>query len=278
MAYRKSNSSGRSRQRSNYGYERAKQHIQDAKNLTSELGGTDTDVKKWFFSLSSSQRETIFNKYGKTYGASKEEYARIAYPAWKTGKKHMSGLVAGRLFSLLPPLMPVRDKFELVENLWKHVGPTKKILIKAGTKSPTELVINTVKDEVSKLTTSWAVPEQMTKRFNWLAQNDSTVYQQLLAHIKQKEKELGETVLADQVPQLKNKFQNEINETTSRLSYIIDVGKQMVELRMEGEGDAIEVVDWYAAGSGVNGLTSSKNGWVGWLLLGIVALGLFSLL
>ena len=37
--------------RRNYGQERALQHIQEAKDLSRELGGTDEDVKSYFFSL-----------------------------------------------------------------------------------------------------------------------------------------------------------------------------------------------------------------------------------
>ena len=214
MAYRrKAAYSGRQRKQRNYGYEKAKQHIEEANRLTAELGGTDKDVKKWFFSLNSSKREVIFTKYGAKYGATKEEYARVAFTDWKTGKKKMSGLVAERLFSLLPPMMPAKVKFELVENLWKHVGPSKKVLVMAGTNSPMETIINTVKEEVASLTTSWTVPEQMTKSFNWLAQNDSAVYQQLLAHIKQKEKELkarGSTTGINNNTTLKKKKQKKI--------------------------------------------------------------------
>ena len=79
MAYRRKRSGARNRA----GYERAKQHIEDAERLTEELGGTDTDVKNWFFSLTPNKRSTIFKKYGQEYGASKEEYARLAYPKWQ---------------------------------------------------------------------------------------------------------------------------------------------------------------------------------------------------
>ena len=58
----------RSGVRNRVGYERAKQHIEDAKRLTEELGGTDTDVKNWFFSLSANKRSIIFKKYGQKYG------------------------------------------------------------------------------------------------------------------------------------------------------------------------------------------------------------------
>ena len=255
MAYKRKRSGAPNRA----GYERAKKHIEDAERLTEELGGTDTDVKNWFFSLSPNKRSTIFKKYGQKYGPSKEEYARIAYPRWKSGRKRMSGLVAERLFNLLPPMMPAKDKLSLVESLWKHVGPEKKILIIAGTESSTESVIDHVEEEVSKLTTDWVVPDQMVNRFKWLAQNDSGIYQKLLAHIEAEEKKLGQAVLKDHIPKLKTKFKNDISDTTSRLSYIIDVGNQMVELRMEGSGENVDIVDWYPAGSQKNDSSTSGS-------------------
>lgn len=255
---------------SNRGREIARQHIEDAKRLTYELGGTDEDVKRWFFSLESSKLNLILKKYGQKYGAEKEEYARSTYSRWKSGRTHMSGTVAERFFNLLPPIMPVKDKFRLVESLWNHVGPSKKILIKVGTGSQIEEILNKVSEEVSKLTTEWIVPDEIARRFHWLAQDDSTIYQQLMSHLKLREKELGKEVLKDQIPQLKAKFTNEIADTTSRISYIIEVGKQLVELRMEGSGDRVEVVEWYPSGGKRKGLAEASSNWWIWLIIGIV--------
>ena len=251
------------------GREFAEQHIRDAERLSFELGGTDKDVKKWFFSLSATKLEAIFTAYGQAHGAIKEDYARSTYNSWKQGRRRMSGTVAERLFALLPPFMPVKDKFLLVESLWNHVGPRKKILIKAGTGAPIQKILDQVTTEVSKLTTNWIVPDGLTRRFNWLAQNDSTTYQQLMSHIKLREKKLGQDVLKDHIPQLKEKFAREISETTSRISYIIEVGNQMVELRLEGTGESVDVVSWYEAGA----KTSESNyRWVFIVIAIIVAI------
>ena len=50
------------------GLERALQHIEDARRLTAELGGTDQDVKEYLFSLSRQQLGPILDAYEQKYG------------------------------------------------------------------------------------------------------------------------------------------------------------------------------------------------------------------
>ena len=257
----------------NTGLERAKQHIREAEELSAELGGTDQDVKKWFFSLNESKLKKVFSLYGDAYGPKKLDYAQETFAAWKSGKRKMSGLVASRLFKLLPPIMPMEDKYDLVESLWNHVGPRKKRLIQAGSQSSSEDIVKIFSEEVGKLTTKWQIPEGMNKRFNWLSENNSKVTQELLSHIRKQEKELGEKVIEQQIPILKEKFSGELKETTIRLSHVIEVGKQSVELRLQGEGSTIKVSDWSPALSGSSDSTGvSPWIWLGGLLILVIVI------
>lgn len=45
------------------GHERARQHIEDARRLSAELGGTDKDVKEYFFSLPPHSLRLILDAY-----------------------------------------------------------------------------------------------------------------------------------------------------------------------------------------------------------------------
>ena len=150
------------------GYEKARQHIEDARQLTRELGGTDQDAKKWFFTRPPVKLNSIFMAYEKVYGRSKADYAREAFSKWKSGKTQMSGTVAEKLFRLLPNMMPLDYKYSLVESLWKHVGPTKKRIVKCGGSTPVDKVVSTVEQEVMKLVTDWDIPDGPTNRFKWL--------------------------------------------------------------------------------------------------------------
>lgn len=228
----------------NKGLEAAKRHIEEAHVLSQELGGTDKDVKQWFFNLPNSERDKVFIKYTNEHGHEAGDYARTTFNDWKTGKRQMSGMVAARLFKLLPPIMPLATKYQLVDSLWNHVAPTKKRLIKAGITTPVNEIIDALTKEVRDLSVNWEIPESMKKRFEWLAQQDSQTYQQLLQHIKEVEKYQGEKILKEQVPILKHKFESDLLETASRLSYIVQVGKQSVELRLTKDIKMITASDW----------------------------------
>ena len=260
---------------SDAGFERAKQHIREARELSAELGGTDTDVKEWFFKLAVPERNKILEKYEAAYGQKAADYARKTIPKWKSGATQMSGMVASRLFSLLPPLMPIQEKFGLVDTLWLHVAPKRKRLVKAGLDTPVDEVVEAVEREVKTLSTDWRLPAQMKKRFEWLSQSDSATYEELLAHLKHQERTLAEEVLRTQIPQLKAKFDEDLNEATSRLSYIVELGKQSVELRISQDIDTISAGEWtpeYASSRGSDSRDSSLWAWIGgglfalWLL------------
>jgi len=272
---KKSSSTVSSSKSKKTGLERAKKHIAEAKELSAELGGTDQDVKKWFFSLKESDMKKVWSLYGEAYGQTKLEYAQLTFPRWKSGKRVMSGLVASRLFKILPPMMPVSAKYDLVESLWNHVGPKKKRLIIAGSQSSSEEIVSIFREEVSNLTTKWEIPNGMSIRFNWLSENNSKVTQELLSHIRKQEKELGERVIEQHVPILKEKFSGELKETTIRLSHIIEVGKQSVELRLQGEGSTIKVSDWYSASTGSSG-SAGGTPWLWIIGLIVAAIVIFS--
>lgn len=238
------------RYRNNYRYnntrsnQAALQHIEDAKRLTKELGGTDQDVKKWFFNLTSNELDPILKEYKERYGQKPYDYALDTLPKWKSGKTKMSGTVAERLFNLLPDFMPLEHKYKLVDSLWQHVGPSKKRLVEAGSDADIDEVIKVVNDEVISLATRWEIPEALNNRFNWLKGADSNVYQKLLSHIKDSERELAIKVLNEQLPILKENFVNNWQDVSSNVNYIIEVGKQSVEVRLIADKASVVAKDW----------------------------------
>lgn len=58
-----------------YGREMAERHIREAIELSAELGGTDQDVKRYFFSLSPDRLRQILEQYGRLHGEPAREYA-----------------------------------------------------------------------------------------------------------------------------------------------------------------------------------------------------------
>ena len=64
---------------------------------------------------------------GADMAAPAREYAANTIPKWRTGRVQMGGMIAERLFNLLPPRMPLAVKYKLVEGLWHHVGSVPNI-------------------------------------------------------------------------------------------------------------------------------------------------------
>ena len=251
----------------------ALEHIEAGKKLSRELGGTDKDVKRWFFNLPNAQLNKILDAYQAKFGPKPGSYARQTFPKWKSGETQMSGLVAERLFSLLPNYMPLETKFNLVESLWKHVAPSKKRLIVAGREADIDEIVLTMEKEIIELTTGWTIPQEMESRFKWLANKDSRVYQQLLSRIKQQEKDLGEQILKAKVPALKSRFENDLRDMTSSISQTLVVGRQSLEIRFEGEHERI----WCGGADNYRSRDGGAAGDNTWILWVIAAIGLLIL-
>ncbi|MDC0949067.1 hypothetical protein OAS86_06980 [Gammaproteobacteria bacterium] len=184
--YRRKRSYSRS-SRASVGQRAAQRHIAEAEDLSKQLGGTDVDVKDYFYSLPKSVLDSVFKTYGEKHGSKAQLYAIETFPKWKTGKRHMSGLVASRLYELLPATMPTQKKYALVESLWKHVGPSSYKIFYVGPDADIEEVSLTIKRYMENVVVDYKIPKSMEGRYDWLSQGDVVLKQQLLNHFRQKE-------------------------------------------------------------------------------------------
>lgn len=212
------------------GHDRALEHIRKAEALSRELGGTDQDVKQYFFSLSPAQSKEVLDKYERKYGKSAREYAEKTVPSWRSGRVNMSGMVAERLFNLLPPTMPLEIKFRLTESLWKHVGPSSNKKYYVGRDVNIEEISQRVKEYLEEVVINYQVPSSMEARFNWLSQGDVGVKQQLLNHFRQLEIQLLSDALRSQLPVLLNHLNSEKGNLTTHTAQVLKVGKHEVQV------------------------------------------------
>ncbi len=174
---------------SEVGLARARQHIREARELSRELGGTDEDVKRYFFSLSSVELRPILDAYERQHSKAAREYAEATFPAWRIGSVKMSGQNAARLFNLLPRFMPLNRKYDLVESLWEKLGPRSEWSIAFGLNVDAKAVDHAVTQHVAKTINAHAIPESLQRRFAWLADGDSQVMQQLLNHFMMRDRQ-----------------------------------------------------------------------------------------
>ena len=176
------------RRRHYEGIDYARRHIEEARQFSREMGGTDADVKAYFFSLSGGELDAVLRAYGRRYGVEKEQYARKTLSKWRHGTTRMSGLVAKRLFDFLPARMPLKKKFELAENVWRHFGPSSEHSYVVGSNASVDDVAQRVATRLDEVVTRYSVPEHVRNRFRWLSVGDVQVQQELLNHFRQLEK------------------------------------------------------------------------------------------
>lgn len=247
------------------GHKRALNHIREAEALSIELGKTDRDVKQYFFSLSSDQLKKILDKYESKYGKVAREYAEKTLPSWKSGKVKMSGLVTERLFNFLPPIMPLEAKFQLIESLWKHVGPSsiKKFYVNPDVNF--EDVAKQVKEYLEEVVINYQIPASMEARFNWLSQGDVIVKQQLLNHFRQQEKQLLYESLRVHLPILLDHLKSEKGKFTSHTGHILKVGKHEVHVIINPLVNEVQVRETLPDKLSKSG----KYYWI-WLLIGFI--------
>lgn len=264
------------------GQERALQHIREAQALSKDLGGTDKDVKDYFFALPPDRLDEIMTLYGATYGADKRAYAEKALPSWRSGRRHMSGLVAGRLFDLLPRHMPFDKKYELVENLWRVMGPSSHRIVRIGLDATEDQIIDVVGRHVNEVVTSYSVPAPLQARFQWLSEGDVKVQEQLLNHLRQMEMHQTVQLSRVQIPSLLKHMQDH-GDKTHRLAQVLQIGKHKVELLYDAQAAGVSIERPQLFSAPMSGFRPShrpnagaQNGkdysWLLWVALGIALL------
>lgn len=232
------------RHRSSYasrdiGRERALEHIRQSSVLSRELGGTDKDVKSYFFSLHDSELSRFLDEYERIHGRSARYYAKKTIPEWRSGETQMSGIVAERLFSLLPKYMPIKQKFKLTESLWRHIGPTSRRDIYVNPAVPLGELEQVVRGYLETDVLDYKIPEQIERRFQWLSQGDIGVKQQLLNHLRQLEKGLAAESLRVNFPALARHLQSTQGRLTASLSHRLEIGKNSITVHLTDKVDGI---------------------------------------
>lgn len=251
------------------GYERARQHIEDAKRLSQELGGTDVDVKEYFFSLPANQLNNILIEYGERFGAQPEDYARNTMLQWKSGAVKMSGTVAERLFKLLPPRMPIAEKYKLTESLWSHFGPRSKKILRIGLNADIEIAFSEIHKHIKNVVEAHKIPKEMEARFEWLAAGDVNVKQLLLNKLREAEKRLVSEGAKLQLPVMIEHLKSSAGVLTHRMAQTLIIGNHELELLIDREFEGVALEDWKPLALPPKSVDSNKS-WIIWLIVAVV--------
>lgn len=197
------------------GQQAARRHIEEARQFEKEMGGTVSDVKKYFFGLEDAELNAVFVAYSRQYGAPKEEYARQAFYKWKSGSTQMSGRVAKRLFDLLPPRMPIATKLELAGNVWRHFGTTSTHHFTLGPNADPKLVMDRIHETLTAEILDYDIPDNVKNWFDWLAAEDVSVKEHLLNYFRQMDRKIAIDSLNEQLPLLQAQIRDHSGHTGS---------------------------------------------------------------
>ena len=257
---------------SDAGREAARRHIEEARQFSQEIGGSDADVKAYFFSLSDTELDAALTAYGRQYGASKEAYARETLPRWRQGSTEMSGLVAKRLFDFLPPRMPLKKKYELAGNVWRHFGPRSRHSYVVGSEAAVTSAADMVAGRLEEEVTQYSVPEHVRNRFRWLTAGDVRMQEQLLNHFRQLEKELAVRKVNEELPVLQRQVGNH-GDITHRATSVIQVHRHEIELWVDARlgGGIREGRPTPPRPAPSRSTRATGFGWI-WWMIGIIAL------
>lgn len=217
--------------------EAARKHIEEAQEFSDELGGHDADVKEYFFSLRGAQLEKVMGEYGRQYGADKEAYARETLHKWKSGRTKMSGVVAKRLFSLLPELMPLDKKYELAGNLWKFFGPKSTHSYVVGPDTSVDEIESIVAARLAEVVLQYQVPDNLKRRFSWLSKGDVSLSERMLNHFRQQEKDLVLEKLRSELPVLQRHMRESASFTKS-MKQTLTIHKHTIEVWLDSSAGA----------------------------------------
>lgn len=225
--------------RADYGRYKAEQHVREAKELSEMLGGTDEDVKQYFFNLNGVQLRIILNEYEKQNGKKARDYAEETIPSWKSGKRRMSGLVAGRLYNLLPNHMPLETKYGLIETFWKKYCPKSDSTFRIGPNASENEVMNRITSLLNEKVISYTLPSPLENRFRWLAAGDSIAYQQLLNYFMGREKQLVADGVRNSLPIIFHEIRD-CETLTQTITQRLEIGEHNVNLIFDPKAHGIK--------------------------------------
>lgn len=213
-----------------YGQERALQHIREGQQLSALLGGTDETVKKYLYGLPKAQLDTILSQYEEQYGEDPANYARLTIPKWRTGTVQMSGMVAERLYQLLPPTMPLSTKYKIAEELWHHTGPSSWKAIRFGKDAFHSQIVRESEEHIVDVVQRYEIPDSLQQRFDWLTANDVGVKQDILNHLREMDKKLVIEAASLQSASMLKHLTNEDTTFTQTYTHTVSVGKHNLVL------------------------------------------------
>ena len=215
--------------------------------------------------------EKIFNAYRKKFGSAAEEYARNTLPHWRNGSTRMSGQNAKRPFDLLPPTMPLKKEYKLIENTWKHFGPPSSHSFQVGANALVGDIAERVPKYLHESIAGNLIPQNIKSCFEWLSAGNVDIKEEVLNHFRSLQKALAIQKVPVEIPVLQRQICKS-PDIPVRLRQVLQIHKHEISAWIENklEEDIVE-----GSRKEIRNVASSGTSWnnpVWWIISGAILL------
>jgi hypothetical protein len=116
-------------------------------------------------------------------------------------------------------------------------------MLRVGLDATMDDILNQIGQHIEGVVVHYRIPENLEKRFNWLAAGDSHVKQDLLSYPRNTEKSLVVEDARLRLPIMLEHLRSEQGQNTHRLAQVLRVGKHELDVSLEKTFSGVALVD-----------------------------------
>jgi len=202
----------------------------EKKNRAQLLGAAAAQTLEVFFNLGEQIVGQMMTEYRRAYGERKAEYLRKAYSQWRMGKRAVSQVVRERLLDLLPPFLPLDQKYQIIKAIYKSSLTITTLDFLLRSEKDIEVVREAVRQHVSRPDAT-VVQSIVYEIASWLSDQDAQICLAMIDRLKQEEERLLSQQALSQIQMLTD-FVSRVGMRSSA-ARIIELPSLKITIRVE---------------------------------------------
>jgi hypothetical protein len=141
-------------------------------------------------------------------------------------------------------------------------------MLRVGLDATTDEILDKIMQHIEGVVVHYRIPENLEKRFDWLAAGDVHVKQDLLGYLKHTERSLVVDGARLQLPIMLEHLRSEQGQNTHRLAQVLKIGKHELEVSLERTFSGVALVDPPSRFASVSLQHSTGNDyrWFWWII------------